>query len=244
MANLDAILKYQEVDIKLRKTLDEIERSDSGKRLEQSRKGFNEAKAMVEDSERTAGEVADFYRKAIKFYNEYAPKIEEYEQRLKGELTDEERKKAVTALETLKSKFSEIEKRLSERKNKGDKLLDEYREGQKRGKKMREVHAEAKESHENLKREKEPVIAEFKKTLETLRPSVDKEIMTMYDELASERKYPAFVEAYGDEKSSFSCRGCGLQLSQSSKGQLLEKGVCRCDTCRRIIYLPEKKKKK
>lgn len=244
MANLDAILKYQEVDIKLRKTLDEIERSDSGKRLEQSRKGFNEAKAMVEDSERTAGEVADFYRKAIKFYNEYAPKIEEYEQRLKGELTDEERKKAVTALETLKSKFSEIEKRLSERKNKGDKLLDEYREGHKRGKKMREVHAEAKESHENLKREKEPVIAEFKKTLETLRPSVDKEIMTMYDELASERKYPAFVEAYGDEKSSFSCRGCGLQLSQSSKGQLLEKGVCRCDTCRRIIYLPEKKKKK
>lgn len=244
MANLDAILKYQETDIKLRKTLDEIERSDFSKRLEQSRKGFNDAKALVEDSEKSAEEIVDFYKKSMKFYAENAPKVALLEQKLAGDISDEERKQVISALETLRSKLSEIEKRLAERKTKGDKLLEDYREGQKRGKKMREVHAEAKENYETLKKEKEPVIAELKKALEGLRPSIDADILAQYDELAAERKYPAFVEAYGDEKTSFSCRGCGLQLSQSSKGKLVEKGICRCDTCRRIIYLPEKKKKK
>lgn len=244
MINLDAILKYQEVDIKLRKTLDGLERSDFAKRLEQSRKGFSEAKTAVEDSEKNAGEIADFYKKAMKYYEENAPKAIELEEKLNGELSEEEYKKTVAALETLKTKFSEIEKRLSERKAKSEKLLDEYREGQKRGKKMREVHAQAKENYETLKKEQEPVIAQLKSTLDELRPSIDAELMQQYDELAAERKYPAFVEAYGDEKSSFSCRGCGLQLSQSSKGKLVENGICRCDTCRRIIYMTAKKKKK
>ena len=52
MENLDKLLEYQKIDIELRKVLDEIERSDDNKKMEQARTEFNNAKSTVTETEK------------------------------------------------------------------------------------------------------------------------------------------------------------------------------------------------
>ena len=64
MTDLKLILEYQNTDIKLRKVMDSIERSDAARRGKQAKSEFDIAKKRVEESEAQAGEILEFMEKA------------------------------------------------------------------------------------------------------------------------------------------------------------------------------------
>lgn len=68
-----------------------------------------------------------------------------------------------------------------------------------------------------------------------LRESADKELMEQYLKFRKDGAPPVFVKAR-KSGSDYSCY-CGMQLSSSSLGKLKTDGMCRCDTCRRIVYI-------
>lgn len=235
MSNLDAILSYQEVDISLRKILDEIDRNDENKRLEQAKNEFNKAKQVVADSEKQAEAIVAFYNNALVYYNENSKKVEELEQKFDNAQTEQEKNELLEQLNILRNKFVDLEKKLNERKQKTEKVLEEYRDAQERGRKLRVIHTTSKTKLEDLKKDKEPQINQLQAKLGALRPTLDKELFEMYSALAQDKKYPAFVSVTGDEKN-YCCGGCGLALSQKNKGELKDKNMCKCETCRRMIY--------
>ena len=77
MENLDKLLEYQKIDIELRKVLDEVERSDDGKKLEQAKTEFNNAKNTVTETEKAAESIVSFYNNALAFMTESDKRIEE-----------------------------------------------------------------------------------------------------------------------------------------------------------------------
>ena len=87
-----------------------------------------------------------------------------------------------------------------------------------------------------MKKEKEQEINKYKFQLKELEPQIDPETMSKYKAIVADRKYPAITEVYVGEGNAYSCKGCGLQLSQKNVSVLNEEGSCVCETCRRLIY--------
>ena len=237
MIDLKAILEYQEADIKLRKTHDSIEKSDAQRRGKQAKIEFDAAKKRVDDSEAQAGEILDFIKSADETAVKAQSVASDCKAKLESGLSAVERKAMRAELEALKAKLSDSEKRVDSKLKRASKVVDESRESQARAKKMRDVFIKEKEAYDKLKAEKAPEIEKCKKQLALLREKVDPKLLQQYDELSADKKIPAFVDAFKSESGTYSCRGCGLQLSQADNGKLERDGICRCGNCRRIIYI-------
>lgn len=234
--NLNSLLEYQKLDIQLRKLTDEVERNEDNKKLEQAKSEFNAAKIMVTESEKAAESIISFYNNALNYYDENNKKIEEIAENLNLCDNEDERKELVLELETLKEKFAEIERRLAERREKSEKVIRAYLDAQERGKKMREIYNNVKLRLESFKKEKEPQIKTISQQLGEMSKNIQSDVLKQYKALTDEKKYPAFVEAIlTDDKKNYRCF-CGLTLSQKTKSELMERGLCQCETCRRIIY--------
>ena len=139
MENLEKLLEYQKIDIELRKVLDEIERSDDSKKLEQARTEFNNAKATVTETEKAAENIVTFYNNALSFFEECVKRIDELSEKIKTTDDLEKQREFVAQLEKVREKLYDLEKRLSERNDKTDKVILAYLDGQERGKKMRKI---------------------------------------------------------------------------------------------------------
>lgn len=243
MTDLKAILNYQEIDIKLRRTLDSIEKSDAAKRGKQAKSEFDSAKRRVEESEQSAGELVDFFTDAESSAKAAKEQIEELKRNLETEgLTQKARNKIKSELEALKGRLASLEKTVEAKRKQASAVIGESRDAQSRAKKMRDVFLSEKEEFEKIKRQKAAEIDGYRKKLAELRPSIDAKLMALYDGLAAERKLPAFVDAYCSQ-GNYSCRGCGLQLSQADNSKLSQEGICRCGNCHRVIYVSADKKK-
>lgn len=237
----DAVLKYQETNIKLRKIYDEIEKSDLGKSLERARAEFNNAKARVDECEKNAEVLVNLVNNGERLYEEGIKAFEEISAQLDGAETDEVRATCIARLDAIRKKLGEIEKKLSEVKPRADKTIKEYRAGQETGKRMRGEYAKAKEALEQLRKQKEPAIAQLKKTLADLKTQIDPKLMEQYNALVAEGKYVAFVEVALPDKANAAvfCRGCGIELSQKLKSELADAGWCRCERCRRVNFVKQ-----
>ena len=236
MQNLDKLLEYQRIDIELRKVLDEIERSDDGKKLEQARTEFNNAKSTVTETEKAAENIVSYYNTALAFLEEANKRIDEIAAKLEKTEDMDEQRALVSELEKIRDKMAEAERKLSERADKTDKVILAYLDGQERGKKIRTVYNNVKERLTKFKQAKEPKINELKAKLDAIRPAIPKDMMETYEKITSEHRYPAFVRAIEADRNHFRCF-CGLELSQKTQSELLDKGSCRCETCHRLIYL-------
>lgn len=233
--NLETLLKYQEQDIKLRRALDTLEKSDSNKKMEQARTEFNNAKKTVQDSEKDAESVISNYEQSATYFKELMGKLGELELIIENAESEEDLNGIADQLESLKGKIASVEKRLSEYKAASEKLVKSYQDANSIGLKMRDYYNAAKVEYGKLVKDSEPEINALKKQLRELEAQIDPETMQKYKAITADNKYPAFVEVHISD-GVYSCRGCGLQLSQKNTSTLNEKGLCTCETCRRIIY--------
>lgn len=232
MNNLENILKYQELDIKLRKTLDSVERSRAYESMDAARKNFAMTKKVRDDSEKFAESVIEFFEKAkvrLKELTDDAEKICAIAE------TRDLSEKEMGCLEKIRAEISDLENKVSEKKARSEKTIKDFLEAQEQSKKLRAKFEKDKAEYLKLKEEKTPQINALKKELEALEPEIDPEIIQKYKALAAEKKFPPFVDAYPD-KDSFYCRGCGLALSQSKASELKNNSYCVCERCKRIIY--------
>lgn len=234
--SLHELLEYQKIDIQLRKILDEIERHEDNRKMEQAKAEFNNAKGKIAESERAAESIIHFYNNSQAYYEENSKKVDEIAAQLAATQDEQTRRDLIAQVETLKEKFAELERKLAERREKSDKVIQAYLDANDKGKKMREIYAAVKARLDAFKKEREPQIRQLQAQLAAIRGKIDAEVMKQYEMLTSERKYPAFVPALSaDNGKNYRCF-CGITLSQKLQSELKENGHCRCETCRRVIY--------
>lgn len=233
--NLETLLKYQELDIKLRRALDTLEKSDANKKMEQARSEFNNAKKTVQDSEKEAENIITGYEQTAQQFSELTGKLDELGLIIENAESDEDLSGLTEQLEALKSKVAAYEKKLSDYKTNSEKLVKSYQDANAIGLKMRNYYNTAKADYSELVKASEPEVNAIKKQLKELEAQIDADTLKKYKAITAENKYPAFVEVHISD-GTYSCRGCGLQLSQKNTSTLNENGQCICETCRRIIY--------
>lgn len=235
MNNLDTMLKYQELDIKLKRVFDKLEKSEASEKMEQARNKFNNAKKTVQDCEKAAESTVAVFDQASAQLTELGQKLSELQLIIENAESEEDLGELVPQLEALKGKVSSFERKLNECKIESEKLVKEYQDANSIGLKMRNIYSAAKAEFTELSKAAEPEITELRRKLKEIEGTIDPETMKMYKALTSENKYPAFVEARKTDKT-YSCNGCGMMLSQKNLSTLNENGYCTCETCRRIIY--------
>jgi len=239
MADLKPLLEYQETDIALRKLIAEVDRNPETRRLEKTKVEFSAAKQAVADSEAAAGQIVAFYKQAENFYAESAKKIEDLSKALEAVPEDDfvRRKEIVSQLESTRDRLANFERKLSDRRQKGDTAVRSYRDAQERGKKLKDDYGKLKERIDTFKKDREPKIEALSKRLQAKRAQVDPKLLERYAELASDKKYPPLAQSKStDGGRTFTCLGCGLSISQASKSELTQSGFSHCDNCRRMIY--------
>lgn len=234
--NLDTLLKYQELDIKLRRALDTLERSDANKKMEQARAEFNNAKKIVMDTEKEAESVVGGFEETISQIKELSAKVSELELIIENAESDSDIINLAEALENLKTKIVVAEKKLAECKQSSERLVKNYQDANTVGLKMKGLYNNSKASYSELVKASEPEISALKKQLKELEEHIDPDTMAKYKAITADNKYPAYVEVHVGDGDVYSCTGCGLQLSRKNMSVLNENGFCTCETCRRIIY--------
>ena len=235
---LEALLKYQKVDLEYKRLNDEIKKNPDYKKMRENKDAYNAAKQKCIDSENYAETVVAAYNDALAFLEENAKKVEKLCAKIKeGNLSEEDESKAIEELEQLKAAFVEKEKKAVQLKASAEKALAEYANAQKSGKVARVAYETAKVEYEKFKDSKAGDIAKLKSKRDALEQEVDEKLMKMYAQLTGEGKYPAFVAQLGDEKSP-TCGACGMMLSDTAKRDFNASGYCTCETCHRIIYKP------
>ena len=239
----DDILKYQSTDIKLRRVYDEIEKSELNKQLEATRSKFNAAKANVEECKSIADALISSIGSAELAYADEVAQLADLTKKAHNAGEDEGLDEVISRLEAVRNTIGELDKRLVDIKNKADKALKTYIESNNQGVELRRKYSDIKQKLDEFKKQKEPDILVLKKELAALKASIEPAVMEQYNALVGEGKIFAFVEAVKVDKD-YSCRGCGISLSQTLKSELEEKGWCRCETCRRFIYMPESRPSK
>lgn len=233
--NLETLLKYQELDIKLRRSLDSLEKSEANKKMEQARSEFNGAKKTVQDSEKDAESMLDSYEQTAAQFIELTNRVNDLELVLENAEPEDDLKDTAEQLESLKNKAVALEKKLNDYKAAAEKLVKNYQDANTVGLKMRDCFNAAKAEYTELIKAAEPEINALKKKLKDLESQINADTLKQYKAITAENKYPAFVEVHSSD-GTYSCQGCGLQLSQKNTSTLNEKGTCICETCRRVIY--------
>lgn len=234
--NLDALLTYQKADLAYKKLNDEIKKNQNYVEMRSNKKKFEAAKNAVLESEKQAGNIVSSYEQGLKFIEQCAGEIEDLCAKLENGDADEETERSlVVRLEELQASVNEWKKRVDGLKVLADKALGDYKAAQVSGKKSRADYADAKAKFEAFQKGKEAELKKLKDARDALAGAVDPALMETYLKLTGDGVYPAFAPATELDKN-MSCGVCGMVVSSSAKTDLENKGYCRCETCRRIIY--------
>lgn len=236
MKDLNKILEYQKVDIELRKIYDKFEKSEDGKKMENAKNEFNAAKSKVIQCEQQAQALLETQEEFTTQRNALLKELENLILIVENNEDEENIESNIEQLEEMRKKLSDFEKKVNEVKARIENVISEYKDANETGRKQRQLFMSAKDKYDTLKAQYGDAISELTKKLESMAKAIEPQTLEMYKSITAEGKYPAFVEAYHDDDDMYSCRGCGIALSQKRKSELLEDGACRCETCRRIIY--------
>ncbi len=232
--NLENLLKYQSVDIELRKLNNLIGKDEALVGMNKHKKAFNDAKQALSDCEQQSGSLISTYDELKKYVDDNAAMLAELE--AAEPQTEEELTERVKKLESLKSKFQSADKKAHDMDERSKSICRARVEAIKSGNNAKQEYNKSKEKHGALVNSKANELNELKSKLESMRASLDQALFDDYQKLASENIFPPVVPARGDDKKGiFNCGGCGIGLSQQANTLLRDQGFCRCDHCRRII---------
>ncbi len=223
------ILKYQDVDYKIKKIEGEILSSESRQNAGKMQQYLKDSQNKIMQLENSSGKVVETYKKATKLYNDFVDKLSELNKKIEGSTLEN-----IDGLKELVSKYydilSKLEREISSLSNQINNINKDFDNVMKNARTARKNLEVYKEEYSKLKSSKEPEIAALKKELENLKAKVNPELLKKY--LAKkEGKFPVFVP----EKDG-RCGGCRMEIPGSKLNELTSGGHIECENCGRVIY--------
>ena len=227
-------LDYQDTDKQLLAIEKELKGSQERKDYVLLKKSVSDANEQVQKLDRECEELIHSYNKTkgavdkiIADVNELTEEsqnvgdsVEEYDFYIKN--ID----KLLSQLESMEQELSKLVKAMEEKRKEFDKLMD-Y--GRKITVKLRDAQAKYREL-ESSKKDDVKVITD---KLASMEKQLDEALLKTYKQLRSMKTFPVFVPRIGD-----CCRGCGMELPQTSLHVLQSAGDhVECPNCHRIVYV-------
>ena len=229
---LNDLLNYQKVDMRIKKITSTLEKSEEKKQVDRLKIAFSDAKKKMLSSEAHADKIVNSYNEAVNKLNELEKKALSLIQKAEGAQNPAD---VLAELEAVKKALGEVGAKVNVLKEESNKALALYVTAQKEGKKSKEDYTVVSAKYDEIKAKADEEIAPLKAEIGALREKVDQKLLEQYDVLVAQNIPNPFVEVMGDDKNSM-CGGCFMALSQSLIDNISKMGYCHCDSCKRILY--------
>ena len=227
---MQEIIKYQEIDTKIRKIKNEIESSKNKKGAAEMQQYLKDGQAKLLKLESVAKNLTAQYEKAVKLYNDFVNKLEALTKSVdsanleKMPELENTIKSFMNNSETLENNINALATKIAQ----ANKEFESVMNNAKKAKHNLEVY----KSNYNKEKEKvEPEINKLKEELSAQKAKVDPTLLAKYNAKADGKIFPIFVS-----ESSGKCGGCRMEISASKLSDLKSKGVIECENCGRLIY--------
>lgn len=231
MANLQAILAYQEIDRKLFTLEKEISDSAERKAFVRLKKYLEGASEKLDALEAKASGLKTEAVQLTKKYLEAEETLKDFENLDElvegGADIDFYKKKATLVLEKMKkikADLASLEKRIKE-------TDEEYKALKAEVKGKQKEYKEAQEKFAAYKASKEPQRQEIEKELATAAKGADAELLTKYKTKRKEKLFPVVGQLYSGR-----CPFCSMQPPIVALDALKNGGTIDCDNCHRVLY--------
>lgn len=223
------VLKYQEIDLKIKKIESDILSSECRQNAGKMQQYLKDSQNKIMQLENSSGKVVDTYKKMTKLYNDFVDKLSELNKKIDGSTLEN-----IEGLKELVGKYydilSRLEREISNVSNQINSINKEFDLVMKNARTARKNLEVYKDEYNKLKATKEPEVAALKSELDALKSKVSPELLKKY--LAKkEGKSPVFVP----EKDG-RCGGCRMEIAGSKMNKLVSDGHIECENCGRIIY--------
>lgn len=229
------LLKYQEVDGKVK----EIE--DSLKKTEEAKKYYSASKFL-----KTVGEVAssidakskpliDSYNALVSDLKSLEKKAEEFSKSVETCENDDE-------LNYLKKKFQEVaneillkEDSVKNLQKNIDDIFSEYNKLKEDNNAYKLQYNEFAPKFKELRDAKAPEVKALKTELEQIAKSIEPNLMQKYIQKREDKRFPIIFGVDTSQKSCY-CPACATGMSISAQNELVSGNIKECENCRRLLY--------
>ncbi len=231
MANLQAILNYQEVDTKLYKIERELAGCDERKEYVKVKKFLETAPEKLDSLDVKATSLKTQADELVKKYETTEETLKDFEHldELVGGGADIAfyKKKAqsiVDQLKKLKAEINALAANIKETDAEYQKLKKQVISAQKQ-------YAEVSEKYKAVKAAREAERKEIEAELAKIAKDVPEKMLEVYQTKRKERVFPVVGQLTGNR-----CPYCSMEPPIAARSKLTGGGVIECDNCHRIIF--------
>lgn len=225
------LLKYQELDIELKKIEKKINASEYIKKVNASKDQARKAQARMLEINNESKKIAEDIDKIVSVKAKGLELVKKYTESNIDNLSEKEVIEIVNKIKPIKKNLDELISRLTILEVKMKKLLDEFENCKKQVISSKKIHDENKVLLDKLKAEIEPEVEVARQKLLKQEKNVKPELFQKYRNLKREGIFPVIVKLQ-DGKS---CGYCRVEQSMQKKEKLKENGYTECEQCHRII---------
>lgn len=226
-----ALLKYQDLDLKKRAIVNELNSTEEFKRAKKARSYLKEAEEGLKSMDARQQELNSVLEKLMKTHESAKETLADYEQVVDTcEDMDE--------LSYLSKKTTQLSRQLEMQEKEINKIVEEIESmlntynGYKTNVPL--YKAEYKENgakYEERKKERSNEIEDLERQMQRIEKDIKPKILEAYKKLSKEGRIPCLVKLVEGNK----CGGCNVDIPIGSVARL-EDGVILCENCRRMIY--------
>lgn len=228
---MQEIIKYQEIDAKVRKLENELASSANRKSASEMQQYLKDGQARLLKLEEVAANLTGQYEKATKLYNDFIQKLEALSKNV-DEAGDEAKIAELDkTIENFMNTAENLENNLNVLANKIIAVNKEFEALMNKAKKAKHNLEIYKINYAKEREQLEPKINDLKSELAKQKSKVAPALLNKYNSKSESKLFPIFVAEING-----SCGGCRMQISASRLSSLKADGVIECENCGRFIY--------
>lgn len=228
---MDNIIKYQQIDMELRKIMRSCENSNEKSVMSKMTQLVKDAQNKSIALENRAQSLLDDYNKIKQAYDETYKKIQKLVSKDSSEMSCDDLNKAIGEINKATAELYNAERSLVVVNDKIKHTLKDFENTRNNAVKARNMHKEAKSKYDLNMSKYTPQIEALKKQKADLEKSIDKELLDKYYEKKHDNIFPVFVPLTGKM-----CGGCRMELPSKELDKLKSAKFIVCEHCGRIIY--------
>ena len=238
MEQLNLLLDYQKLDIKIGKIESEVKQSDLYKKVVKVRKYLLDSQKLMQKHETDIVSINQSLKVLLSHYNESSETIEELTEAISNVNIESSIKEAQMLLRNAKQEKANLAK-IEKESIKSQKKITEIEESlQKIAHNVPAYKAEFEQLKEKYDAELVEVnkkTAPLKDELKELSKNIDKDILKRYKTV---KKSHTLAVVMLDGKR---CMGCNMELSSGMVKQVaVSDTLLECENCGRLLYVKEK----
>lgn len=228
---MQEIIKYQEIDSKLRRLEAELFSSANRKGASEMQQLLKDGQAKLIKLESTSANLSEQYNKATQLYSEFVNKLETLQKSVEG-AKDEKLAQLETTIANLVATGENLDNNISALAGRIAAVNREFENIMNNAKKAKH-NLEIYKANYLKEREKfEPEINKLKEELTAQRGKVDPKLLAKYNSKKEGKIFPVFVR-----ENKGGCGGCRMAIPAGKLSTLKTNGMVECENCGRIIFV-------